>query len=243
MKTENKFSVFSCYGILAIVAKVVKKSNLWDLVFWLVIVQSIHTTLLLFFSSSFFFLSSSDNSTTNGPFFPSSFFLLQSHSTGNGFYFLFLLAGFFFLSFSFLFSFSFSFFLSSSNSLHHVHRSNTQTQTHKHKPTTMAEDWFFIALNGSGLLNKRFSDPSLVNCLLGLDNDGVVGSMGWDFWLMDFGLFLGFVISITEQKINWKSELLSFCLWLSVSLWVLWWVAMLPFCAIPVGGLHHFAKN
>ena len=58
-------------------------------------------------------------------------------------------------------------------------------QTHKHKPTsTNPQPWlrtgFFIALNGSGLLNKGFSDLSLVNCLLGLDDDGVV-SVGWDF--------------------------------------------------------------
>ena len=72
-------------------------------------------------------------------------------------------------------------------------------QSHKHKPTTMAKDWFFIALNGLGLLNKEFSDLSLVNCLLGLDDDGVV-SVGWDFLHMGFDLFLGFVMSMTEQK-------------------------------------------
>ena len=75
-----------------------------------------------------------------------------------------------------------------------------QTHKHKHIPTTMVEDWFFIALNGLGLLNKGFSNPSLVNCLLGLDNDGVVGSMGLDFWLMSFSLFLGFVMGMAEQK-------------------------------------------
>ena len=85
----------------------------------------------------------------------------------------------------------------------------TQTQTQKHKPTTMAlnlsvtfetrfvstiglildnsakfEDWFLNALNGSGLLNRGFTNPFSVNCLLGLDDDGVVGGMGGDFWLM-----------------------------------------------------------
>jgi len=46
------------------------------------------------------------------------------------------------------------------------------------------EDWFLNALNGLGLLNRGFSNPLLVNCLLGLDDDGVVGSIGGDFWLM-----------------------------------------------------------
>ena len=76
-----------------------------------------------------------------------------------------------------------------------------QTHKHKHIPTTMVEDWFFIALNGLGLLNKGFSNPSLVNCLLGLDNDGVVGGVGGDFWLMGFGL--GFVIGMAKQKNVW----------------------------------------
>lgn len=58
--------------------------------------------------------------------------------------------------------------------------SNSKTQTHKHmgidqtqthKPTTM---FFFY--------------------------DGAVGGVGWDFWLMGFGLFLGFVMRMAEQK-------------------------------------------
>lgn len=42
--------------------------------------------------------------------------------------------------------------------------------------TTKSEDWFLNALNGSGLLNRGFSDSTSVNCLLGLDDD--VGSGG-----------------------------------------------------------------
>ena len=40
-----------------------------------------------------------------------------------------------------------------------------------------------------------------MNCLLGLDNDGVVGGVGGDFWLMGFGL--GFVIGMAKQKNVW----------------------------------------
>jgi hypothetical protein len=36
-----------------------------------------------------------------------------------------------------------------------------------------SEDWFLNALNAAGLLNRGFSDPASVNCLLGLDDDGV----------------------------------------------------------------------
>ena len=77
------------------------------------------------------------------------------------------------------------------------------------------------------LLNRAFSDQSSGNCLLGLNYDGVVGGVGGkktkgggDFWLMGFGL--GFVMGMAEQK--------------NV-------MAMLPFCAVVVGGLQHFAKN
>ena len=110
---------------------------------------------------------------------------------------------------------------------------NPQAQTHNH-------GWglvFFIALNGSGLLNKGFSDLSLVNCLLGLDDDGVVGSVGWDFNLWVSVSFWVLWWAWQSRKMNWKSEMLPFCLWLSVSFWVLWWVAMLPFCAIPVNSV------
>ncbi|RYR37163.1 hypothetical protein Ahy_A09g042096 [Arachis hypogaea] len=34
-----------------------------------------------------------------------------------------------------------------------------------------SDDWFLNALNGSGLLNRGFSDSASVNCLLGLDDD------------------------------------------------------------------------
>jgi hypothetical protein len=39
-----------------------------------------------------------------------------------------------------------------------------------------SEDWFLNALNAAGLLNRGFSDPASVNCLLGLDDDGVGGN-------------------------------------------------------------------
>ena len=131
---------------------------------------SSHSYRFALFSSFFYFLSS-DNSTTNGTFFSSSDPLHRQWF----FIFSLLLAGFFFLSlFFFLFLFL-SFFLLQ------THSTMFTDQTHKHKPTAMAEDGFFIALNGSGLLHKGFSDLSLVNCLLGLDDDGVVGSLGWDF--------------------------------------------------------------
>ena len=70
-------------------------------------------------------------------------------------------------------------------------------------------------------------DPSSGNCLLGLNDDGVVGGVGGektkvggDFWLTGFGL--GFVMGMAKQK--------------NV-------MPMLPFCAVTVGGLQHFAKN
>ena len=56
--------------------------------------------------------------------------------------------------------------------------------------------------------------------MLGLNDDGVVGGVGGDFWLMGFGL--GFAMGMAEQK--------------NV-------MAMLPFCVVTVGGLHHFVKN
>ncbi|KAF3969463.1 hypothetical protein CMV_006750 [Castanea mollissima] len=41
-----------------------------------------------------------------------------------------------------------------------------------------SEDWFLNALNGSGLMNNRgYSVPTSVDCLLGLDDDGVVGGV------------------------------------------------------------------
>ncbi|CAB4295683.1 unnamed protein product [Prunus armeniaca] len=43
-------------------------------------------------------------------------------------------------------------------------------------PASKSEDWFLNALNGaSGLLNRGFSDSASVNCLLGLDDDGISG--------------------------------------------------------------------
>ncbi|KAG2709428.1 hypothetical protein I3843_05G217600 [Carya illinoinensis] len=39
-----------------------------------------------------------------------------------------------------------------------------------------SEDWFLNALNAAGLLNRGFSDPASVNCLLGLDDDSVGGN-------------------------------------------------------------------
>ena len=132
------------------------------------------------------------------------FFILPS------FFFLSLLL----LSFSFFFFFfqthSTIFFKPKlSQTQKHMGTNQTQTQTQKHKPTTMAlnlsvtfetrfvstiglildnsakfEDWFLNALNGSGLLNRGFTNPFSMNCLLGLDDDGVVGGMGADFWLM-----------------------------------------------------------
>ena len=142
--------------------KIVKKSNLWT-IFLTCHCQVIHTAFLFFLLSSSFFLQTTPPPTAH-------FFLLQTHSTANGFFiFSLLLAGFFFL-----FLFLFFFLLQTQSTMF-------TDQTHKHKPTTMAENGFFIALNGSGLLNIGFSDLSLVNCLLGLDDDGVVGSLGWDF--------------------------------------------------------------
>lgn len=39
-----------------------------------------------------------------------------------------------------------------------------------------SDDWFLNALNGAtGMLNRGFSDSASVNCLLGLDDDGIVG--------------------------------------------------------------------
>ncbi|XP_057960696.1 protein PAL OF QUIRKY [Malania oleifera] len=39
-----------------------------------------------------------------------------------------------------------------------------------------SEDWFLNALNGAGVLSRGFSESQSVNCLLGLDDDGVGGS-------------------------------------------------------------------
>ncbi|KAJ9140797.1 hypothetical protein P3X46_031400 [Hevea brasiliensis] len=44
-----------------------------------------------------------------------------------------------------------------------------------------SEDWFFNALNGAtALLNRGFSDSASVNCLLGLDDDGLNGNNNLD---------------------------------------------------------------
>ncbi|KDP35020.1 hypothetical protein JCGZ_09308 [Jatropha curcas] len=44
-----------------------------------------------------------------------------------------------------------------------------------------SEDWFLNALNGAtGLLNRGFSDSASVNCLLGLDDDGLNGNNNLD---------------------------------------------------------------
>ena len=108
------------------------------------------------------------------PFF--FFFFLSSsdplHCQRFIFYFIYLFFLFFLLVFSFFLFSSFFFFLS--------FFFKPTLPCSPIKPTTMAKDWFFIALNGLGLLNKEFSDLSLVNCLLGLDDDGVV-SVGWYF--------------------------------------------------------------
>ena len=39
-----------------------------------------------------------------------------------------------------------------------------------------------------------------MNCLLGLDDDGVVGGMGGDFWLMGLVSLWVFVMGMAQQK-------------------------------------------
>ena len=147
-------------------------------------------------SYHFTFFSSLDNSTTNVPFFSSSFFLLQTHSTANGFYFLFLLAGFFFLSlffFFFLFSFSFSFFLSFFFRL-----TPPWSPNQTHKPTSInPQPWLRIGFSlrwmGCVCLTKGF-----LTCL----------------WWIACWVWTMMVLLVAWDGI--------FDLWILVSFWVLW---------------------
>ena len=205
--------------------------------------QVIHTTLLFFLLFSFFFRQLHHQR----PFF--FFFFLSSsdplHCQRFIFYFIYLFFLFFLLVFSFfLFSSFFFFFFFFLSFFFKPTLPCSPIKATSINPQPWLRTGFLLRWMGWVCLTKSFRTCLWwIACwvwtmMVLLAWDGIFNTwVSISFWVLWWAW--------QSRKINWKSEMLQFCLRLSVSLWVLWWVAMLLFCAItaiPVGGLHHFAK-